>query len=129
MKKILINNNISYFNSISRFLFSGKNSFLKNKSHENNKEINIHFDYTKHTLLKNLYMFKFNTDNIGYVLHDEQTNSLIGIDFGEYEISSKVINNLEKQLNSKFRYLFTTHSHHDHCGQLDLGADLNSSLI
>ena len=88
-------------------------SFLK-KDVIKNKDISIHFDYTKHTLLNYLYMFRFNRDNVGYILHDPQTSSLIGIDFGEYDISSNVISKLEKELKSQFKYLFTTHSHSDH---------------
>jgi len=40
-------------------------------------------------------MFKFNTDNIGYVLLEPSTRSLIGIDLGEFEISHKVITEIE----------------------------------
>lgn len=117
-----ISSKYSKFNSIN---ISNKKSFMKkdNYTNENNLynendsvKINSHFDYTKHSLLNHLYMFKYNSDNIGYIIHDKTTNTLIGIDFGEFEISNKVVNNLEKKLNSKLNYLFTTHSHWDHAG-------------
>ncbi len=40
-------------------------------------------------------MFRFNADNIGYVLMEPRTRSLIGIDLGEYEISHKVVSEIE----------------------------------
>jgi hydroxyacylglutathione hydrolase len=74
------------------------------------------YDYTKHTLLNNLYMFGYNTDNIGYILYEPVNKQLIGIDFGEFETSRKVVEGLEKDLSCKLRYILTTHSHWDHCG-------------
>mmetsp|Transcript_37007 Transcript_37007/g.38371 ORF Transcript_37007/g.38371 Transcript_37007/m.38371 type:complete len:377 (-) Transcript_37007:78-1208(-) len=97
-----------------------KKEFSSSKDQESDKpqesEIKSHWDYTKHSLLNHLYMFKFNSDNIGYILHDPKTKSLIGIDFGEFAVSSKVVERLEKQLGAEFRHLFTTHSHWDHSG-------------
>lgn len=87
-----------------------------NKKESEESIVKHQWDFSKHSLLPFLYMFKFNKDNIGYVLHDVKTKSLIGIDFGEYDISSKVIQNLEKNLNSKLKYIFTTHAHNDHQG-------------
>ena len=43
-----------------------------------------------------LYTYRFFSDNIGYVLMDSKTKTLIAIDMGEFETSSKVINELEK---------------------------------
>lgn len=101
----------------SYFFGTTRKSFLKSSSKENlEKEISIHFDYTRHTLLQYLFMFKFNNDNIGYVIHDPSTKSLIGFDFGEFNVSSRIITNLENSLQAQFKYLFTTHSHNDHCG-------------
>ena len=40
-------------------------------------------------------MFKFNKDNIGYVIMEPRTRSLIAVDLGEYEISHKVISEIE----------------------------------
>lgn len=98
-------NNISNSNNNSQYDNQGFNAPIKSS-----------FDYTKHSLHKHLYLFKFNNDNIGYVLHDPKTKSLLGFDFGEYQISSKIVSQLEKNLNARFKYLFTTHSHNDHCG-------------
>ena len=41
-------------------------------------------------------MFKFFDDNIGYVLLEPQTKHLIAVDLGEFEVSSKIIMELEK---------------------------------
>lgn len=61
-------------------------------------------------------MFGFFKDNIGYILNDQKTKTLIGIDFGEYEQSKKVVEILEKFTESKLKYIMTTHSHYDHSG-------------
>ena len=49
-----------------------------------------------HSLIPYLYMFKFFDDNIGYVLLEPQTRHLIAVDMGEFEVSSKIIKELEK---------------------------------
>jgi glyoxylase-like metal-dependent hydrolase (beta-lactamase superfamily II) len=59
-------------------------------------------------------MFKFNTDNIGYVLLEPSTRSLIAIDLGEFEISHKVITEIESSQRAKLKYILTTHHHGDH---------------
>jgi hydroxyacylglutathione hydrolase len=61
-------------------------------------------------------MFGYYKDNIGYVLNDQKTKTLIGIDFGEYEQSKKIVEILEEFTDSKLKYILTTHSHWDHCG-------------
>lgn len=48
-----------------------------------------------HSLLPYLYLYKFNEDNVGYVVMDPQTRQLIAIDTGEYQKSSKIIGELE----------------------------------
>lgn len=117
-----INRDISpkKFYSQEKYNFS---KFLKNNNEnttdsepfgmsENN--INPMYDYTKHSLIKYLYMFGYNSDNIGYVLHEPSKNILIGIDFGEYDRSKVIVEKLEKKLQSRLKYIFTTHSHWDH---------------
>lgn len=89
---------------------------IKKEGNENESSINHQWDFSKHSLLPYLYMFKFNEDNIGYILHDIKTNSLLAFDFGEYDISSKVVKDLENKLNSKLKFIFTTHAHNDHQG-------------
>ena len=61
-------------------------------------------------------MFKFFNDNIGYVLLEPQTKHLIAVDMGEFEVSSKIINELEKKHQTQLRYILSTHKHHDHIG-------------
>lgn len=40
-------------------------------------------------------MYKFNKDNIGYVLMEPRSKQLIAVDVGDYEQSAKVIKELE----------------------------------
>jgi hydroxyacylglutathione hydrolase len=120
--------NFNNFYKNTKYDFS---KFLKNTNNNNNNnnnnnisetenisenEINPMYDYTKHSLLKYLYMFGYNKDNIGYILHEPMNKILIGVDFGEFEISKKIVTKLENELNSKLKYILTTHSHHDHSG-------------
>jgi hydroxyacylglutathione hydrolase len=79
-------------------------------------KINPIYDYTRHSLLRHLYMFGYNQDNIGYILHEPQNKILIGIDFGESEKSKNIVEKLESKLNSKLKYILTTHIHSDHSG-------------
>ena len=101
------------------------NKFIKqtentNKiSNEDENIMNPQYDYTKHSLLKNLYMFGYNKDNIGYILYEEKEKCLIGFDFGEYDKSNKIVSKLESDLQCKLKYIFTTHSHNDHSGGND----------
>lgn len=67
-----------------------------------------------HSLTQYLSLYKFYTDNIGYVLLDPKTKSLILMDAGHYETSKKVVEQLESQHNAKLRYIFSTHGHWDH---------------
>ncbi|CAI2372447.1 unnamed protein product [Moneuplotes crassus] len=67
-----------------------------------------------HSLTQYLSLYKFYNDNIGYVLLDPKTNSLILIDAGHYKTSRDVIEELEETHEAKLRYIFTTHGHWDH---------------
>lgn len=101
----------------SKFLKNTKDENVKNSNSEfDESNVNPMYDYTNHSLIKFLYMFGYNSDNIGYILHEPSTKSLIGIDFGEYEKSKVIVDKLEEQLQSRLRYIFTTHSHWDHSG-------------
>lgn len=82
----------------------------------NHDIIKRHFDQSIHPLLSQLFIFRFYSDNFGYILYDTKTNSLIGFDFGIFSTSSEAIIKLEKELGSTFKFLFTTHSHSDHAG-------------
>ncbi len=72
------------------------------------EKISQQYDYTKHSLLKNLYMFNYNSkinlqtvdkpkrknlsDNIVYFLLEPATKSLLAIDlFLDFELPSKII--------------------------------------
>jgi hydroxyacylglutathione hydrolase len=61
-------------------------------------------------------MYKFFSDNIGYVLVEPRTRQLIAIDMGESEVSRKVIEELEAQNRTKLTHIFNTHHHSDHIG-------------
>ena len=67
-----------------------------------------------HSLTPYISLYKFYSDNIGYVLLDPQTKSLILIDAGHYPTSREVIEELEERNHAKLRYIFTTHGHWDH---------------
>ena len=67
-----------------------------------------------HSLTPYLSLYKFYSDNIGYVLMDPQTKSLILIDAGHYPTSREVVEELEERNHAKLRYIFTTHGHWDH---------------
>lgn len=119
LKYSLINFSTKFYSN-SRFIKKDKDSTDNMTSQTDDENImNPKYDYTKHTLLQNLYMFGYNKDNIGYVLHDPVTKCLIGIDFGEYDKSSKIVNQLETKLDCKLKYILTTHSHNDHSGGND----------
>ena len=70
----------------------------------------------QHTLLPYLHLYGYNSDNIGYVLREPQTNQLIAVDVGESEKSANIIFQLEKMYDSKLAYILCTHKHHDHIG-------------
>jgi len=59
-------------------------------------------------------LYPFGSDNVGYVLREPQTNSLIGIDVGDVEQSDRVIKGLEREYGAELRYILTTHKHWDH---------------
>ncbi len=101
------------YKKFSKFL---KNSGLTNSNNSSKMTPNDAYDYTKHSLLNNLYMFGYNKDNIGYILHEPQTKTLIGIDFGEFTQSKSIVDKLETKFTSKLKYILTTHAHHDHSG-------------
>lgn len=63
-----------------------------------------------HSLLPYLYLYKFNEDNIGYVLMEPTTRHLIAIDTGEFDKSSKIIKQLEsRHEGSKLTHILSTH--------------------
>jgi hydroxyacylglutathione hydrolase len=100
-----------------KFMKSTRSSFsFSNFIKKDIDSINRAYDFTKHTLLNNLYMFGYNLDNIGYILYEPVNRHLIGVDFGEFNMSRKVVEGLERSLSSELKYILTTHSHADHCG-------------
>lgn len=83
---------------------------------ENPNKINPAYDYTKHSLMKCLFMFGYNKDNIGYILFEPKNKFLIGVDFGDFEKSKSIVEKLESKLEGRLRYILTTHIHGDHSG-------------
>ena len=61
-------------------------------------------------------MYRYFSDNIGYVLLEPRTRKLIAIDVGDYESSSKVIQELERENKTQLSHIFSTHGHSDHVG-------------
>lgn len=107
---------LKIWREIKLYKLNKKNFTFLKKSNEN-LEVNLNqqYDISNHSLKKYLYLFKFNQDNIGYVLHEPQTKNLIGIDFGDFNVSSKIVEKIEKSTQSTLGHIFTTHSHFDHC--------------
>lgn len=121
--------NINLRNNFFKIMDKNFSKFLKNNPNlgaEDNTEIkdmqskvNPVYDYTKHSLLKHLYMFGYNKDNIGYIIYEPTNRTLLGFDFGEFDKSKNIVEKLEKNLNCKLSYIFTTHIHDDHSGGND----------
>jgi glyoxylase-like metal-dependent hydrolase (beta-lactamase superfamily II) len=53
---------------------------------------------------------------VGYILLEPRTKALIAIDIGEYDVSEKVVTELEKRHNTQLKYIFSTHHHDAHVG-------------
>ncbi len=64
----------------------------------------------------NYFIFSYLNDNYGYILNDQKTNTLIGIDFGDFERSKLATDLVAKITNSKLKFILTTHAHWDHSG-------------
>jgi len=69
-----------------------------------------------HSLLPYIYLYKFNEDNVGYVLMEPKTKQLIAIDTGEFDKSSNIVNQLEKTQGARLTHILSTHKHSDHIG-------------
>jgi hypothetical protein len=63
----------------------------------------------EHSLLPYLYLYKFNNDNIGYILMEPKTKQLIAIDTGEFDKSSTIVKQLEKSHNARLTHILSTH--------------------
>ncbi len=61
-------------------------------------------------------MYKFNEDNVGYVLMEPKTKQLIAIDTGEFDKSSNIVKQLEKTHSTRLTHILSTHHHSDHIG-------------
>lgn len=67
-------------------------------------------------IYKNYFIFSYFNDNYGYILNDQKTQTLIGIDFGDFERSKIASDKVANLTNSKLKYILTTHAHSDHSG-------------
>jgi hydroxyacylglutathione hydrolase len=81
-----------------------------------------------HSLLEHIHLYKFYKDNIGYVIREPKTNSLIVIDAGHFETSRDVVEQLEDKYKAKFRYIFSTHGHWDHINGNQQWKDVRQDL-
>jgi len=66
-------------------------------SNTGNWEVDEEYSSENHSLLPNLYLYKFMTDNIGYVIMEPSTKELIAVDVGCFDTSYKIISELEKR--------------------------------
>ena len=95
-------------------------NFIKDKtlrqSAAHKRDVEDMYTSDNHSLLPYLYMYPFGGKeaNIGYVLVEPRTRSLIAVDIGDYEASKKVIGELERQNKSQLTHILTTHHHSDH---------------
>ena len=55
-------------------------------------------------------------NNLGYIIKENKTKSLILVDPGDFEISSKNIELMEMEQDCQFRYILSTHHHEKHNG-------------
>jgi hypothetical protein len=60
------------------------------------RDLEEQYTSDNHTLLPFVYMYRFFSDNIGYVILEPRTRNLIAIDVGDFDTSKKVIEELEK---------------------------------
>jgi glyoxylase-like metal-dependent hydrolase (beta-lactamase superfamily II) len=81
------------------------------------QDLEDQYSSDNHSLLPYLYMYRFFSDNIGYVLIEPRTRQLILIDAGDFDTSKKVVSEIEKQQRgARLSYILTTHHHNDHQG-------------
>lgn len=68
-----------------------------------------------HSLLKHLYWFKYYEYNIGYIMHEPKTNSLVLFDNGDYDVSKLAVKKVQDEVRSDPQpgLIFSTHSHFD----------------
>ena len=68
-----------------------------------------------HSLLNNLYFFKYNEYNIGYILHESKTKSLLLFDNGNYDVSKDAVSRVQEIIGEQVQpeLIFTTHHHAD----------------
>lgn len=88
--------------------FSNSHNFIKTSQ---SKAIS-----NQHSLIKYLFLYKFNTDNVGYIILEPSKKELIAFDTGEFHKSHKIISELEQRFQAKLTHIFSTHKHEDHVG-------------
>lgn len=65
----------------------------------------------EHSLMPYLHVYRYNNDNLGYVLMEPETKQLFAIDTGDFKRSYEIITNIEKKYNASLRYILSTHHH------------------
>ncbi|EAS06397.2 hydroxyacylglutathione hydrolase (macronuclear) [Tetrahymena thermophila SB210] len=65
-----------------------------------------------HTLLKNIYIFKQEEGYCGYIIKDDETNSLVCVDPGRFDVAVEHVKIMESQLKCKLTHVLCTHNFH-----------------
>ncbi len=86
------------------------------------------YDPTQHTLIPDIFSYKYYDNYLGscilmtlfywsgYVIKENKTRTLILVDPGNYEISSRNVEKMEIELGYKLGYILSTHHHENHNG-------------
>lgn len=88
--------------------------FVKVEGFKNSWQLEAKKGYHNHTLFPYFYFYKFYRDNIGYVVVDPLTSSLLAFDPGDYNNTAPFIRYIERKHNANLRYIFNTHHHPKH---------------
>ena len=96
MRRFNSSNKDTTINFIKESSSSGGAGGYRNAGQRHKVDREDQYNSDNHSLLPYLYMYPFFQDNIGYVLLEPRTRSLIAVDIGDFEQSRKVISELEK---------------------------------
>jgi len=75
-------------------------------------------EVNNHSLLPHLFCFKYFQENIGYILHEPETNSILMFDWGDFSTGQKALQMVREQyqIDASPTHLFCTHYHQDVSG-------------